>query len=105
MVLKNGQFPASFTFIFVFSTFKSMFTFIIKFANDCIQTADLCYRKQLLCQLSHNHCPLPLGTQKFSQLCIKTLTQFTVFIKAFKAYFSLLNTFNKLLQLIMIFLI
>ena len=29
----------------------------INFADDWIRTADLWYRKQLLYQLSHNHCP------------------------------------------------
>ena len=31
--------------------------FNINFADDWIRTADLWYRKQLLFQLSHNHCP------------------------------------------------
>ena len=29
----------------------------ITFANDWIRIAELWYRKQLLCQLRHNHCP------------------------------------------------
>ena len=32
--------------------------FIWKFTNDLIWTADLCCQKQLLYQLSHNHCPM-----------------------------------------------
>ena len=31
-----------------------------KFANDSVWTTDLRFWKQLLCQLSHNHCPLHL---------------------------------------------
>ena len=31
--------------------------FNVNFTDDCIRTVDLWYRKQLLYQLSYNHCP------------------------------------------------
>ena len=39
----------------LFSSFQQ-FT-VLNFPDDWIQTVDLWYLKQVLCQLSHNHCP------------------------------------------------
>ena len=49
----NGPFPASFLFIFVFSTQLTVNKCSINFADDWIRTADLWYRKRPLYQLSH----------------------------------------------------
>ena len=46
---KEGPFPASFTFRFVFSKSKSVDDVV-----DRNRAADLCCRKSLLCQLSHH---------------------------------------------------
>ena len=57
-VFKYGPFPASFSFIFVFSNkVNSKQMFYNKFASVWIWTAHLWYQKRMLCQLSHNHCP------------------------------------------------
>ena len=51
--IKNGPFPASFSFIFVLSiqlTVNVQYNF---FANDWIRTADLWNQKRLLYQLRH----------------------------------------------------
>ena len=42
----------------LFNTIGSKQMFHIMFANDWIRTADIWCQKQLLYQLSHNHCPL-----------------------------------------------
>ena len=55
---KNGPFPASFFFIFVFSIQLTVNKCSINFADDWIRTADLWYQKRPLYQLSHNHCPV-----------------------------------------------
>ena len=53
-IFKIGPFPASFSFIFVFSIqYKSTY----KFCDDWIRTADLWCQKQPLYQLRHNHFP------------------------------------------------
>ena len=41
----------------LFHTVESTQMFNINFADDCIRTLDLWYRKRPLCQLSLNHCP------------------------------------------------
>ena len=56
---KNGPFPASFFFIFIFSIQLTVYKCSINFAKDWIPTADLWYWKQPLYQLSHNHCLVP----------------------------------------------
>ena len=56
ILLKNGPFQASFFFIFVFSTQLTVNKCSINFDDGLIRTADLWYWKQLLYQLSHNHC-------------------------------------------------
>ena len=50
---KNGPFPASFIFIFVFSIQLTVNKCSINFADDWIQTADLWHWKRPLYQLSH----------------------------------------------------
>ena len=54
---KNGPFPVSFFFIFIFSIQLTVKKCSINVADDWIQTVDLWYWKWLLYQLSHNHCP------------------------------------------------
>ena len=54
--LKNGPFPASFSFIFVFSLQLTVNVKYINFADDWIQTSDLWSRKRPLYQLSRKHC-------------------------------------------------
>ena len=51
---KNGPFPASFFFIFVFSITVDSKCSIKIFAEGWIQTADLWSQKRPLYQLSHN---------------------------------------------------
>ena len=64
-VFLNGPFPASFCFIFVFSIQLTKTMFKINFADDGIRTADLRCQKQLLRQLSHNHCPYNVSFDTF----------------------------------------
>ena len=40
----------------------------INFADDWIRTADLCFQKLPLYQLSHNHCPLYVTSVSLSKL-------------------------------------
>ena len=55
-IISYGQLPASFFFIFDFSTFNSKsLCCIIIFAKDWIQTADMWHQKRPFCQLSRNH--------------------------------------------------
>ena len=54
--LKKGPFPASFSFIFVFSIQLTVNVQYF-FADDWIRTSDLLNWKRQLCQLRHNHCP------------------------------------------------
>ena len=56
LFLKNGPFPASFSFIFVFSIQLTVNVQYF-FADDWIRTSDLLNWKRQLCQLRHNHCP------------------------------------------------
>ena len=58
---KNGPFPASFFFVFVFSIQLTVNKCSIYFANDWIRTADLWYRKRPLYQLSHTTTALKNG--------------------------------------------
>ena len=46
--------------------------FNINFAVDWIRTADLWYHKQLLYQLSHNHCPYVIQNVFVIENLIKT---------------------------------
>ena len=58
VTLKNGPFPASFFLYFrLFNIVDRKQMFNLIFADGWIRTVDLWYRKQLLYQLSHNHCP------------------------------------------------
>ena len=50
-------FPGLFFFIFIFSIPLTVNQFTSKFADDWSRTTDLWCRKQLLCQLRHNHYP------------------------------------------------
>ena len=47
--------PALFFFIFVFSGYQLTDKYVLNIADVGIRTADLWCRKQLLCQLRHNH--------------------------------------------------
>ena len=51
----------------------------INFANNWIQTVDIWFWKRLLCQLSHNHCPI-------------TQVRLLLFSGTFKNDFSFLDT-------------
>ena len=79
LLFQNGPFPASFFFIFVFSTVNSKYVKFKNLADDWIQTADLWYWKQPLCQLSHNHCPYPIYRERwysllgYSMICVVAL--------------------------------
>ena len=53
----KGPFSASFSLFRLFNTVDRKQMFNINIANDWIQTADLWYQKELLYELSHNHCP------------------------------------------------
>ena len=53
---KNGPIPAFFLYFRLFNTVDSKHSIQI-FADDWIRIADLWNCKQLLYQLSHNHCP------------------------------------------------
>ena len=65
ILLKNGPFPASFSFIFVFSIQLTVNKCSIKtFADDLIRTADIWYHKRPFYQLSHNTAPLWTDTAK-----------------------------------------
>ena len=55
--LLKWAFTGLFFFIFVFSTVNSKYVHYKIFADALLRAADLWYQKQLLCQLSHNHCP------------------------------------------------
>ena len=55
LFLKNGTFPAPFSFLFFFSI-NLIVNFNINFANGWIQTGDLWNRKRPLYQLIQNHC-------------------------------------------------
>ena len=59
LFLKSGPFAASFLYFFLSIQFSIQFI-VNKIANDWIQTTDLWYRKELLYQLHHNHCPVGL---------------------------------------------
>ena len=76
--LKNGPFPASFFFIFVFSINSNWQQLTVNkcsvnFANGWIRTADLWYRKRPLYQLSHNHCPIAKHTYCSCFITCRTL--------------------------------
>ena len=53
-VIFKGPFPASFFFIFVFSTVNSKY---VHYKISLMTGFDLWYRKRTLCQRGHNHCP------------------------------------------------
>ena len=69
-VFTNGHSRCLFSLYSSFSTVNSKPCSVENLADDCIQTANLWYRKQLLCQLSHNHC------QNFPSLIIQSLNSF-----------------------------
>ena len=70
---KNGPFPASFFFIFVFSIQLTVNKCSINFADDWIRTADLWYRKRPLYQLSHT------TTAQNMCLCLKQSSLFSFY--------------------------
>ena len=76
---KNGPFPASFFFIFVFSIQLTVNKCSINFADGWIRTADLRYRKQPLYQLSRT-------TAQFTLIVIPRLPHLdrVQFFKQFK---------------------
>ena len=67
---KKWAIPGLFFIIFVFSIQLTVNKYSINFANGWIRTADLWYRKQLLYQLSHNHCPTILYLLHISIKCV-----------------------------------
>ena len=51
--------------------------FNINFADDWIQTVDLRYQKQLLYQLSHDHCPPQRDVSILNYVCKSTIRLLT----------------------------
>ena len=64
-----------FFFIFVFSIQLTVNICSINFADDWIRTADLRYWKQLLYQLSYNHCP-GINYYSFKQAAVVVVKYF-----------------------------